>query len=46
MASNSKKTKRIRARKARPNRKNIKADMKRLQANTKTLRSLAEQKED
>jgi len=45
MASNSKKTKLIRARKARPNRKNLKADMKRLQENTKILRSLAEQEE-
>jgi hypothetical protein len=45
MASNSKKTKLIRARKARPNRKNLKADMKRLQENTKILRVLADQKE-
>ena len=46
MASNSKKTKLIRARKARPNKINLKANMKRLQENKKTLRSLAEQKED
>lgn len=46
MASNSKKTKLIRARKARPNRKNLKADMKRLQENSKILRSLAEQEKN
>jgi len=46
MASNSKKTKRIRARKARPNRKNLKVNMERLQENTKILRSLADQNKD
>lgn len=46
MASNAKKTKLIRARKARSNKKNLKVNMKRLQENTKILKSLTEQKQD
>jgi hypothetical protein len=41
MASNAKKTKAIRARKAKPNKKNRKADQKRIQENTELLRELA-----
>lgn len=44
MASNAKKTKLVRARKAKPNRKNLKADMRRIEENTTILRALAEQK--
>jgi tRNA A37 threonylcarbamoyladenosine synthetase subunit TsaC/SUA5/YrdC len=46
MASNAKKTKRIRARKAKPNRKNLKVNVERLQENTKILRSLADRDKD
>ena len=41
MASKSKKTSRIRANKAKPNRKNLKDDMRRIQRNTEILRELA-----
>ena len=41
MASNSKKTKAIRARKAKPNRTNLKENDKRIQDNIKALRGLA-----
>ncbi len=41
MASNSKKTKRIRSRKAKPNRRNLKADQKRIQRNAEILKELA-----
>ena len=41
MASNSKKTKNIRARKAKPNRRNLKADQKRIQRNAEILKELA-----
>jgi len=42
MASNSKKTKAIRGRKTKPNKVNLKANMKRIQKNTEILRELAE----
>lgn len=45
MASNSKKTKRIRHRKAAPNKRNLKADQKRLQRNTEILKELASKEE-
>jgi hypothetical protein len=41
MASNSKKTKSIRYRKAKPNRRNLKADQKRIQRNAEILKELA-----
>lgn len=41
MASNSKKTKAIRARKAKSNKKNIKKNLVRVQQNAATLRELA-----
>ena len=41
MVSTGKKTKRIRDRKKRPNKANLKADMKRLQKNREILRDLA-----
>jgi len=41
MVSKAKKTKRIRDRKKRPNKDNLKADMKRLQKNREILRDLA-----
>ncbi len=43
MASNSKKTSRIRARKARSNKVNLKANLKRIQRNAAILRKLAEE---
>ena len=42
MASKTKKTKRIRDRKKRPDKSNLKADMKRIQKNLEILRNLAE----
>jgi hypothetical protein len=42
MTSNSKKTKAIRGRKTKPNKANLKANMKRIQKNTDLLRELAE----
>ena len=42
MASKTKKTKRIRDRKKRPNKSNLKVDMKRIQKNLEILRNLAE----
>ena len=41
MVSKAKKTKSIRARKTKPNKANLKADMKRLQKNREILRDLA-----
>jgi hypothetical protein len=41
MASNAKKNKRIRARKKRPNKGNLKANQKRIQRNTEILAELA-----
>jgi len=41
MASKTKKTKRIRDRKKRPNKANLKTDMKRIQKNIEILRDLA-----
>lgn len=41
MASNSKKTKRIRNRKAKPNKQNLKSDMSRVKKNAQILRDLA-----
>ena len=41
MASNSKKTSLIRARKAKPNKKNRKSYLKRIQENTEALKTLA-----
>jgi hypothetical protein len=41
MAANRKKTNIIRARKAKPNRKNLKANMKRIQRNAEIIRELA-----
>jgi len=41
MASNSKKTKAIRANKAKPNKKNLKKDQARMQQNAAILRELA-----
>jgi hypothetical protein len=41
MASNSKKTKAIRARKAKPNKKNLKKNLVRVQQNAAMLRELA-----
>ena len=46
MASGSKKRKRIRARKAAPNKANIKANMKRIQNNIEILRDLAAKDKD
>jgi len=45
MASNSKKTKAIRARKAKPNKKNIKKNLARIQNNATLLRELASESE-
>ncbi len=45
MASNTKKTKRIRARKKRPNKANLKATLKRIQRNAEILRELASTEE-
>ncbi|MFH1240846.1 MAG: hypothetical protein V1689_00670 [Pseudomonadota bacterium] len=45
MASNRKKTKRIRARKKTPNKANLKADLKRIQRNAEILRGLASTEE-
>jgi hypothetical protein len=45
MASNSKKTKAIRTRKARPNKKNIKKNLERIQENAAILRELASKSE-
>jgi hypothetical protein len=42
MASNSKKTKAIRDRKTKPNKANLKVNIKRIQKNTQILRELAE----
>ena len=41
MASNSQQTKRIRAKKDKPNKKNLKADMKRFEENLKALKALS-----
>lgn len=45
MASNSKKTKAIRARKAKPNKKNLKKNLARFQKNAAILRDLASESE-
>jgi hypothetical protein len=45
MSSNSKQTKAIRARKARPNKKNIKKNLVRVQRNAAILRDLASESE-
>lgn len=45
MASNAKKTKRIRARKAKANKRNLKANQKRIQRNAEILRDLASNEE-
>jgi hypothetical protein len=45
MASNSKQTKAIRARKAKPNKKNLKKDLARIQKNAAMLRELASESE-
>jgi hypothetical protein len=42
MSSNAKKTSSIRARKAKPNRGNRKADLKRIRTNSKILRELSD----
>jgi uncharacterized protein YaiI (UPF0178 family) len=42
MASNSQQTKRIRAKKDKPNKKNLKADMKRFEKNIKALKELSQ----
>jgi hypothetical protein len=41
MASKTKRTKAVRSRKKRPNKKNLKADLKRVQKNAQILRDLA-----
>jgi hypothetical protein len=41
MASNAKQTKRIRSNKDKPNKKNLKADMKRFEQNLKSLKALS-----
>ncbi len=46
MTSNSKKTKAIRKWKDRPNKANLKADIKRIQKNAEILRELAEKDKD
>lgn len=46
MASNRKKTKAIRARKAKPNRRNLKANQKRIQRNNEMLKELASKDEE
>ena len=46
MASNRKKTKAIRARKAKPNRRNLKANQKRIQRNNEMLKELASKNEE
>ena len=43
MASNTKKMKRIRDNKRKPNKANLKADLKRIQMNAERLRELAEE---
>ncbi len=45
MSSNSKQTKAIRARKAKPNKKNIKKNLVRVQRNAAILRDLASESE-
>jgi len=45
MASNSKKTKTIRDRKKKPNKQNLKANLKRIQKNAEILRELSSNKE-
>jgi hypothetical protein len=45
MASNTKKMKRIRENKKKPNKANLKADLKRIQMNAERLRELAEEAE-
>jgi hypothetical protein len=42
MSSNAKKTTRIRSRKTKPNKANRKADLKRIQSNSKLLKEFAE----
>jgi hypothetical protein len=46
MASNTKKAKRIRQRKRKPNKRNLKANMKRLSRNDEILKELAADKAD
>jgi hypothetical protein len=46
MSSNAKKTKAIRKWKDRPNKANLKADIKRIQKNAEILRELAEKNRD
>ena len=46
MASNSKKTKAIRDRKKRPNKKNLKKNLDRFQKNVAALKELASESED
>ena len=46
MASNSKKTKKIRGWKKKPNKANLKADLKRTQKNNDVLRELASKEEN
>jgi hypothetical protein len=45
MASNTKKAKRIRARKKKPNKRNLKANLKRIQRNAEILNELASRTE-
>ena len=45
MASNSKKTQRIRDRKSKPNKQNLKGNLKRIQQNADILRELSSNKE-
>lgn len=45
MSSNAKKTKSIRRKKAKPNKANLKADLKRVQRNAERLRELASEEE-
>ena len=45
MATNRKKTKIIRAKKAKANKRNLKADIKRIQKNAETLRDMASRDE-
>ena len=46
MGSNSKQTKLIRARKAKPNRKNLKKNQERIQKNAEALRELASESDN
>ncbi len=46
MGSNSKQTKLIRARKAKPNRKNLKKNQERVQKNAEMLRELASESDN